>query len=223
MYKKETLKNGLRIVTHDIKDRDSIALGFWIGVGGRYEEDRFKGAAHFLEHIVFKGSQKYSCEEIKIRIEGVGGALNAFTSEEQTCFFAKIPSKHLRQTFDVLADMVVYPKITSKDVKKEKTVIVEEIKMYHDLPQYFVLELLDGLLWPQHPLGKSLVGTAETVMAMSNNDLKGFHQRHYIPGNIVVAACGNLKHDSIVRLARKKFSKLTQFPQRDYMKVNGVQ
>ena len=208
MYKKTALKNGLRVITHTIKDRDSIALGFWIGVGGRYEDDHIKGAAHFLEHIVFKGSQKYSCEEIKSLIEGIGGTLNAFTSEEQTCFYARIPSKHLKQTFDVLADMVSHPKIAIKDVDKEKTVIVEEIKMYHDLPQYFVLELLDALLWPGHPLGKNLAGTPESVMGMSDKDLKRFHQHFYAPGNIVVAACGNLTHEKIVALVKKKLGGL---------------
>src|SRR3989338_4742148 len=192
MYKKTVLNNGVRIITHDIRDRDSIALGFWIGVGGRYEDDRIKGIAHFLEHVVFKGSKKYSGEEIKRRIEGIGGALNAFTSEEQTCFYAKIPAKHINQTFDVLADMVLHPKITAVDVGKEKTVIVEEIKMYHDLPQYFVLELLDGLIWPGHPLGKNLAGTAETVTRTAPKDLKVFHNQHYAPGNIVIAACGRL-------------------------------
>ena len=223
MYKKSALRNGLRIVTRSIKDRDSISIGFWVGVGGRYEEGRIKGAAHFLEHILFKGSRDYSCEEIKMRIEGVGGALNAFTSEEQTCFYAKIPSKHLNQTFDVLSDMIANPKIALTDVNKEKTVIVEEIKMYHDLPQYFVLELLDGLLWPGHPLGKSLAGTQETVTGMSNLDLKKFHQTHYVPENIVVAACGNLNHDKIVALARKKFGKLKKASRQDYVKVNDVQ
>ena len=223
MYKKATLRNGVRIVTNDIKDRDSISIGFWVDVGGRYEEGRLKGAAHFLEHILFKGSRNYSCEEIKMRIEGVGGALNAFTSEEQTCFYAKIPSKHLSRTFDVLGDMIAHPKIALADVNKEKTVIVEELKMYHDLPQYFVLELLDGLLWPGHPLGKSLAGTRETVTGMSHRDLKNFHKTHYVPGNIVVAACGNLKHDRIVNLARRKFSALKRSPKKDYLKVGGVQ
>lgn len=222
MYKKEILHNGLRVITHDIKDRDSISIGFWVGVGGRYEDDRLKGAAHFLEHILFKGSRKYSCEEIKILIEGVGGALNAFTSEEQTCFYAKIPSKHFDQTFDVLADMVIHPKIALPDVNKEKTVIVEEIKMYHDLPQYFVLELLDGLLWPDHPLGKSLAGTQETVTGMSNRDLRNFHQTYYVPENIVIAACGNLKHGRIVKLAKDKFGKLQKSPIKDYVRVNGI-
>jgi len=223
MYKKTTLDNGVRVVTSNIKGRDSIALGFWIGAGGRYEKDREKGIAHFLEHIVFKGSQKYPGEEIKTRIEGVGGALNAFTSEEQTCFYAKIPSKHLDQTFDVLADMVVYPKIIAKDVAKEKAVIIEEIKMYHDLPQYQVLELLDELLWPNHPLGKSLPGTPRTVSAITSQDLKKFHEAFYTPGNIVIAVCGNLKHDQIVRLAAKKFSKLKPATKIDCIKVNGIQ
>ena len=223
MYKKTTLPNGLRIVTHDMKERDSISIGLWIGVGGRYEEDRVKGAAHFLEHIVFKGSQKYLCEEIKEKIEGVGGALNAFTSEEQTCFYAKIPAKHLEQTFDVLADMVFYPKITPKDVAKESTVIIEEIKMYHDLPQYFVLELLDGLLWPHHPLGKTLTGTVETVSKMSSQDLHNFHQTHYAPGNIVVSVCGKLSHEKVVKLVEKKLGKIKASPKIGYLKVNEAQ
>jgi predicted Zn-dependent peptidase len=141
-------------------------------------------------------------------IEGVGGALNAFTSEEQTCFYAKIPSQHLEQTFDVLADMVAHPKITAADVAKEKTVIVEEIKMYRDLPQFFVLELLDGLLWPGHPLGKNLPGTPQSVTGMSNNDLLDFHRTHYASGNVVVAACGKMNHAAIVRLARNRLGKI---------------
>lgn len=220
MYRKDVLPNQLRVVTHDVKDRDSIALGFWVGVGGRYEEDRIKGAAHFLEHIVFKGSRKYGCEEIKEKIEGVGGALNAFTSEEQTCFYAKIPAKHLEQTFDVLADMVFFPKIQPKDVKKESTVIVEEIKMYHDLPQYFVLELLDQLLWPNHPLGKSLAGTPETVSGMNSQDLKRFHDYYYAPGNIVVAACGNLNHKQILDLTRRKLGSLKKKGEWNFKKAD---
>jgi predicted Zn-dependent peptidase len=223
MYKKTVLNNGIRVITGNIKDRDSIALGFWVGVGGRYENDPTKGIAHFLEHIVFKGSQKYSGEEIKMRIEGVGGALNAFTSEEQTCFFAKIPSKHINQTFDVMADMVCYPKMIAKDVAKEKAVIIEEIKMYHDLPQHLVLELLDELVWPGHPLGKSLAGTPSTVSAISLHDLKLFHRTFYAPGNIVIAACGNLNHERIVGLVKRKFGKLKASARIDCAKVNGTQ
>jgi len=223
MYTKTTLPNGLRVVTHDMKDRDSIALGFWIGVGGRHEEDPLKGAAHFLEHIVFKGSKKYSCEEIKTSIEGVGGTLNAFTSEEQTCFYAKIPTKYLKKTFDVLADMVTRPNISDPDIVKEKTVVVEEIKMYRDLPQYAVMELLDGLLWPGHPLGKNLAGTPETVTGLSQKDIEGFHKRHYVPSNIVVAACGNLNHKQIVAMAQERFGKIPKETQPSYIKADNSQ
>jgi len=210
MYKTEQLKNGLRIITQEMKDRDSVSIGIWVGVGGRYEDDSIKGATHFLEHVVFKGSEKYSCEDIKEKIEGVGGSLNAFTSEEQTCFYAKIPSKHINQTFSVLADMVFYPKIRQSDVVKEKTVVIEEIKMYHDLPQYFVMELLDALLWPNHPLGKQLAGTIESVSKLSAKDLKRFHEKYYSSGNVVISACGNLQHSTFVKEIKKTLSGLVE-------------
>ncbi len=223
MYQRSDLKNRLRVVTHDIPDRESVALGFWVGVGGRYETDRLKGAAHFLEHIVFKGSQKYLCNEIKELIEGVGGTLNAFTSEEQTCYYAKIPTKHLPRTFDILADMVFFPTIASKDVAKEKTVIVEEIKMYHDLPQFLVSEFLDELLWPNHPLGKKLTGTPETVSAMSAQDLRQFFGDYYSPSNVVVSACGNIRHQALVDLVERKLKKVPSRETRPYLKANHSQ
>ncbi len=207
MYQKATLDHGLRIVTHDMRERESVALGFWVGAGGRYEDDKVKGAAHFLEHIAFKGSAKYSCDQVKTLIEGVGGSVNAFTSEEQTCYYAKFPAQHLDRIFDVLSDIVFKPSIDQKEVTKESTVIVEEIKMYHDLPQYYVYELLDELMWPNHPLGKSLAGTPETVSAMTSADLKNFHRDHYHAGNIVVSAAGKVHHAYMRALVDKKFRK----------------
>src|SRR5208282_3927790 len=187
----------IRIVTQEYKDRDSASIGVWVAAGGRFECRDNKGVAHFLEHIAFKGSAKYSCDEIKQLIEGVGGNINAFTSEEETCYYAKVPAKHLKLTFDVLADICFFPKITPKDLEKERTVILEEIKMYHDLPQYYVGELLEGLLWPQHPLGQSLSGTSKTVGEMTINHLKNFKVAHYVPANTVISACGSLKHEEL--------------------------
>jgi len=206
MYRKSVLKNGLRVVSHEIKERDSVSVGIWCGTGGRFESDEIKGAAHFLEHILFKGSRKYSCDEIKMQIEGVGGSLNAFTSEEQTCYLAKVPALHVSKTFDVLADMVFCPRISHEDVEKERGVILEEIKMYHDLPQYFVVEELERLMWPDHPLGKGLAGTADSVSQLTDQKLKDFHTTQYIPNNIVLSACGNISHQALVDLARKKTS-----------------
>lgn len=223
IYPTTTLDNGLRVVTHEMKDRDSVAIGLIVGTGGRYEDDRIKGAAHFLEHILFKGSKKYSCEAIKERIEGVGGALNAFTSEEQTCYYAKIPAKHVPGTFDVLSDMVFDPIISAEDTKKESTVIIEEIKMYHDLPQYYVVELLDGLLWPGHPLGKHLAGSPETVAGMSHDDLRQFHQEFYSPKNVVIAAAGNVMHNTLVRMVEKRLSKNSSRSARKFLPADNSQ
>lgn len=208
MRKLTELPNGLRIVTEPLKDRDSVSLGVWLAAGGRYEQDANKGVAHFLEHMAFKGSRQYSCDSIKQIIEGVGGSLNAFTGEEETCYHAKVSSSHLKNTFDVLSDISFFPTLKPKDVAKERGVILEEIKMYHDLPQYYVGELLEGLLWPDHPLGKSLAGTVETVGGMSAGQLKGFHGRFYAPQNAVIAACGRIDHDELVGLARRKLSGL---------------
>ncbi|MFA6379283.1 MAG: pitrilysin family protein [Candidatus Omnitrophota bacterium] len=208
MYERSQLKNSLRIISHPMKDRHSVAVGVWAGVGGRYEENKIKGAAHFLEHIVFKGTKNYACEEIKQKIEGVGGALNAFTSEECTCYFAKVPTKHAEATFDILSDMILQPLIMKKDVDKERGVILEEIKMYNDLPQHLVGDFLDQLLWGSHPLGQNIAGTLDSVGQMSFEDLRRFHRYFYIPSNIVVSACGNLSHQKLLSLTQEKFGRL---------------
>ena len=208
MYHKTELSNKIRVVTHSIRDRQSVAVGVWAGVGGRYEDSANKGVAHFLEHILFKGSARYSCEEIKGQIEGVGGSLNAFTAEEQTCYYAKVPAAHLRRTLDILLDMVLAPAIRPQDVARERTVILEEIKMYRDLPQYYVMELLDGLMWPDHPLGLSLAGSAESVGAMGGRALRAFHGRHYAAQNIVVSACGQVDHEEFLAAVNRQTRRL---------------
>ncbi|MBF0387644.1 MAG: insulinase family protein [Candidatus Omnitrophica bacterium] len=198
MYKKSLIANDLRVISNELKGRESVAIGIWAGVGGRFEDDTTKGAAHFLEHILFRGSLKYSCNDIKGSIEGVGGTLNAFTGEEQTCYYAKVPAKHFQSTLDILSDMVFFPLIQKNDLERERSIILEEIKMYKDLPQYYVLEMLDGLVWPEHPLGQSLAGTVETVGAMTQGALRKFHRQYYAPDNVVVALCGHFGHDDAV-------------------------
>ena len=209
MYQKLTLSNNLRVIANSLKDRESVSVGIWAGVGGRFEEEDEKGAAHYLEHILFRGSLKYSCNEIKGSIEGVGGSLNAFTGEEQTCYYAKVPARHFDLTLDILCDMVFFPLIQKNDLERERTIILEEIKMYNDLPQYYVLELLDGLVWPGHPLGQSLAGTKETVGGMTQRSLHAFHRRHYSPDNVVVSVCGNFSHEWLMEFLEQK---LGNFP-----------
>jgi len=203
------LPNKIRIVTQELKDRESAAIGVWVAAGGRYESRANKGVAHFIEHMAFKGSAHYSCDEVKQLIEGVGGNLNAFTAEEETCYYAKVPTSHLKKTFDILADISFFPNLTPKDLEKERAVILEEIKMYHDLPQYYVGELLEELLWPDHPLGQSLAGTSQSVGQMSIAQLKSFKENHYAPANTVISACGAMRHEELVDLVRAKLGKLS--------------
>lgn len=223
MYKKDVLPNGLRIISNELKDRESVAVGLWVGVGGRFEDAPAKGAAHFLEHVLFRGSLKYPCNEIKSSIEGVGGTLNAFTGEEQTCFYAKVPAKHFELTLDTLCDMVFFPLIQKNDIERERTIILEEIKMYRDLPQYYVLELLDAMVWPGHPLGQGLAGTKETVGGMTRTALRDFHRRHYSPDNIVVSVCGNFFHERLVELIEAKLGNFTGQERAEFVPCKGTQ
>ncbi|MBU4345771.1 MAG: insulinase family protein [Candidatus Omnitrophica bacterium] len=199
MYKKAKLKNGLRIATNSMPGMQSVALGIWIKVGGRYELPESKGIAHFLEHLLFKGSKKYSCRKLKESIEGLGGSLNGFTSEELTCYLVKIPHLHMDLALDILSDMVINPILAAGDIEKEKTVIIEEIKMYKDLPQSYVHELLDELLWPNQPLGMAISGTIESVSSVKRESLTVFKDQYYTPGNIVVSAAGRLEHNKFIK------------------------
>jgi len=220
MYEKSKLDNGLRLVTYKMPQRNSAALGIWIGAGGRYEDGSNKGIAHLLEHLCFKGTGKYSATQIKEKIEGVGGSLNAFTSEEFTCYLTKIIAKHLPLALNVLSDMVLEPLLALKDLQKEKSVILEEIKMYRDLPQAYVNELLDELLWPGHPLGMNLAGTLESVSAMRQDQLTGFHGALYHPKNIVISIGGDIEHEKALGLIAKIFSQAKPKPPVGFKKVN---
>jgi len=188
----------------------SVALGIWIKVGSRYEVQEFKGISHYLEHLLFKGSKKYSCRKLKESIEGKGGSLNGFTSEEMTCYLVKLPHRYLDLGLDVLADMVINPLLPQIEVEKERTVILEELKMYKDLPQSYVYDLLDELLWPGQALGTSVIGSIESVNAITREGLSAYKSRHYTPFNIVVSAAGLLEHNKFVKKTEGIFSSLKE-------------
>lgn len=198
----------MRIATHRMSGMRSAAVGVWIKVGGRYENSRGKGVSHFIEHLLFKGSAKYSCRKIKEAIEGVGGSLNGFTSEELTCYLIKAPASYLGLALDILSDMVINPLFLASEIEKERTVILEEIKMYKDLPQSHVHEILDELLWPGQPLGLSIAGSMESVAGLGCQDLKAFKKEHYTAANIVVSAAGLLDPQALTARVEKNFSRL---------------
>lgn len=199
MYNKTILDNGLRLITYVMPRMQSVAMGLWVRVGGRDESRDIKGISHFLEHLIFKGSSKYSCREIKESIEGVGGMLNGFTSEETTCYFIKLPSTKQFQALDILIDMAINPRLNPSDIEREKFVILEEIKMHRDLPQSYVHDLLDQLLWPEHPLGWPIIGEKKIILQLRREELMCFKKRYYAPANIVIAACGKLDHGRLLK------------------------
>lgn len=186
----------------------SVSAGAWVRTGSRHERAEESGAAHFLEHLLFKGTGKRSSEDLKRLVEGVGGTFNAFTSEDATCYFVKMPMrKHLATALDVLSDMVRDPALPAGEIEKERNVILEEIKMYQDIPQALVHELFSGLLFPGHPLGRSIAGTPGTVGALSREGLRAYWERFYGASSVVVSLAGDLGPDA-EKLAEEHFGPL---------------
>ncbi|OGW87118.1 MAG: hypothetical protein A3A81_06930 [Omnitrophica bacterium RIFCSPLOWO2_01_FULL_45_10b] len=205
-YEQSTFDNGLRVVSSRLTGRDSVGLAIWVRVGSRYELKRLGGISHFVEHMLFKGTKNRSTKQIKEEVEGVGGVLNAFTGEESTCYFVKIPKPHLERAFDVLQDMVNHATLKEEEFRKEKTVILEEIKMYLDLPSQYVHEIMSELLWPDQPVGRPIAGTIETVSHLSRSELYRYVQAYYHPKNILVTVCGDIRHSEIESLTERYFN-----------------
>ncbi len=177
----------------------SVSIGLWVGVGSRYEPAALNGVCHFIEHLLFKGTSKRSAREISEAVEGVGGYLNAFTSEEATCFHARASHARFEELLDVLMDMLLDSRFAPPDVGKEREVIKEEMAMYLDEPQHQVQELLNAMLWPHQPLGRPITGTNKTLSGMRRSHLLEYLRGNYVTGNTVVVASGRLKHRQVLR------------------------
>lgn len=197
------LPNGAGVALRPMPQAQSAAVGVWVRAGGRYEDPERAGISHFVEHLLFKGTKRRSCEALKQRIEGVGGSLNGFTAEEFTCYMAKVPYQHGHRALDVLADMVRNPVFTPADVEKERDVIIEEIRMYEDAPGQSVFDLFSQLLWPDHPLGMLLSGTIDTVRRITRQDILKYWQDMYQPKNLLVTAAGRLEKEPFLRETRQ--------------------
>ena len=209
MIQREVLPNGVRIVTENITYVQSVALGIWVGVGARDESDNLRGISHVIEHMLFKGTPTRSAQEIADQIDSVGGDINAFTSKESTCYHVRILSEHVPLAVDILADIFLNSNIDPEELAREQNVILEEIKRRDDEPDDLVHDMFAQTLWPDHVLGKSIIGTPETVSGLKSADLKSYMAQHYTPDTIVVAAAGNLNHDEIVAMVRERFGHLT--------------
>ena len=202
--------NGVDFIFSPFQNIETASLGVFLRGGARFEDRKVKGIAHFLEHMLFKGSRRYSHRQIKREIEGRGGSLNAFTGQEITAYYAHFLNKNLPRALDILLDMVFNPLLKEQEINKERNVILEEIKMYNDLPSARAGMLLDSLLWKKHPLGEEIIGHVDTVRGINRKDLDNFRKRYYIPSNMVVSFSGAYNKDKIVDLLAERIRKTKQ-------------
>jgi predicted Zn-dependent peptidase len=210
MYNVTKLKNGLTIATAEMPHMTSVSLGLWVGVGGRYESAEVSGVCHFIEHMLFKGTRRRSARRISQDVEGVGGYLNAFTSEEMTCYHSKACHDRFGELLDVLSDMFLNSRFAPADITRERSVIKEELAMYLDQPQHRVQELLNELLWPHQPLGRALTGTEQTLDALTRAQLVNYQRSNYVANRVIFAAAGRLKHKQVVQAVSRLAARFPQ-------------
>ncbi|MGA3171147.1 MAG: pitrilysin family protein [Chthoniobacteraceae bacterium] len=207
-YQLSTLSNGTRLATCEMPQMQSVALGFWAGVGGRFETKSMSGISHFVEHLVFKGTKQRTARQITEEVEGLGGYLNAFTTEDHTCYYAKAGGQHFAVLCDVLCDMYLNSTFDPQEIEKEREVIREEIMMYRDNPAQHAQELLSETMWPKHPLGQPLTGTVESISKFNRPILKHFMRENYNGHTTIVTAAGNIRHTDLVRELNARLGRL---------------
>jgi predicted Zn-dependent peptidase len=207
---REVLGNGLRVLTERMTQVRSVSIGVWLTRGSRHETAEQSGIAHFVEHMLFKGTSSRSAEDIAQAIDSIGGQLDAFTAKEYASYYIKVLDEHLPLALDILADIVRNPAFSADDVEREKKVVVEEIKMVEDTPDDLVHELFTQGFWANHPLGRPILGTKETVESFTPALLREYFAKAYTARNLIVAAVGNLEHDQLRELVEEKFGSLTE-------------
>ena len=205
---REVLPNGLTVLTEEMQHIRSVSIGIWIKTGSRDEDLQWNGISHFIEHMVFKGTKHRSAEEIARQVDSIGGNMDAFTAKECVCFNVKVLDDHLPIAMDVLSDLVLNPVFDGADITRERGVILEEIKMDEDSPDYLVHEIFTQNFWKDHTLGKPILGTKETVKKFEQPVVLDFYGQRFAPGNLIICAAGNLKHAQFVELVAKHFAQM---------------
>ena len=204
--RKETLPNGLTVITEVMDHVRSVSVGIWIKTGSRREAPKINGITHFIEHMLFKGTTSRSAEDIAREVDSIGGHLDAFTAKECVCYSTKVLDDKLPKVMGILGDMVLHPRFESTDLMKEQGVILEELKMDEDNPDHLVHEIFTQSFWKGHAIGRPILGTKETIKALDRKALLHYYQRCYEPANMLVSAAGNLSHRKLVSLVSKIFS-----------------
>jgi predicted Zn-dependent peptidase len=208
-HRSTTLSSGVRIVTEAMPSVRSVALGFWIGTGSSAEDEPEAGLSHLIEHMLFRGTERYESLAIDQLFDGMGAELNAATGKETTSVYARVLDVHLPAAFDAMADMVWAPRFAEEDLANEREIVLEEIAMYEDDPQDKVFDVLGEAVFGAHPLGRAIIGRADVVSGVPATGLGAFHAARYGPGNVVIAAAGSVDHDALVALAEAAGGALT--------------
>ncbi|MCX8116368.1 MAG: insulinase family protein [Desulfobacterota bacterium] len=209
-YRKTVLGNGVRVITEEIPYLQSVSIGLWVTTGSRDEEPHENGISHFIEHLLFKGTERRTAQDIARAIDSVGGTLNAFTGREYTCYYAKVLDKNLPLAMDLLSDIFLHSLMDEKEIEKERMVILQEIKMVEDTPDDYVHDLFNRTCWGDHPLGFPICGTVERVQSFSRRQILDFFHTHYQPDRIILCAAGNLQHERVVDLAESTFGQISK-------------
>ena len=205
MYKCQTLENGLTIIGEEIPYLKSISLGIWVKAGSIIETKENSGVSHFIEHMLFKGTKNRSSKELAREIDNLGGVINAFTSKECTCFYVKLLDEHINIGIDVLSDMILNSRFDERDIKKEKSVILEELKMYEDSPDDLVYDLLLENIYKDHSLGMNILGDRQSLKNLKRESILDYYNEYYVPNNSIISICGNFKFEEIVKQIEEKF------------------
>src|SRR5215472_4223455 len=209
---RELLPNGLLVLSEEMRHIRSVSIGVWMKTGSRDEAPESNGISHFVEHMVFKGTTTRSAQDIARQVDSIGGNMDAFTGKETICFNIKVLDEHLPIALDIVSDLVLHPIFTPKDIVREKGVILEEIKMDEDNPDYLVHEIFTQNFWKDHPLGKPILGTKETVRSFEQEKLFDFYRQRFAPNNMIISAAGNLNHRKFVELIHEHFAGLASVP-----------
>jgi len=212
MVQKTVLPNGIQVVTEEIPSVHSVSVGIWVEAGSRDERSEENGISHFIEHMLFKGTQRRSARQIAKEIDAVGGILNAFTSKEFSSFYAKVMAEHLPVALDLLFDLYLNSLFAAEELEKERQVIVQEINMVEDTPDEYIHDLFSQSFWPHHPLGLPILGRLNTISRMDRRTLKGFFLKHYLHIPPIIVAAGKLKHEDLLRPVQEALRKIRPRP-----------
>ena len=209
MITSSLLNNGVRVITQRVEHMHTVSIGIWVANGTRHESPELNGIAHFIEHLLFKGTKRRTARQISLEIDSMGGILNAFTGHEYVCYYAKVLAKFLPRVTDLLTDIFLHSTFPADEIERERKVILQEIKMRDDTPEECIHDRYHQNFWSGHPLGFSILGTEEAIGALSREDIVGYKQSRYHPEEIIISAAGNVRHDELVLLMENAFSAVT--------------